>query len=314
MEINMKIMTQDEYVFSETAIVHGQSKYIVIHALAAVVNSLAAAGGKCLGMEVQITIPEYAYSSKIHAIEKIIKESCTQQKIEELNVTGRKSGAAAYPMVVVNGVARAPKEEPWCLETGRAGQEIVLTKWIGMDGMLQIAAEKEQELRERFAPAFMKQILSYRKHLFALTEIEVAKAMGVSAVRQITEGGILAALWNLAKEAGTGLELDMKSLSVLQETIEVCEHYRLNPYQLTSVGSLLMVTDDGEALTDALRSHQIQAVVIGKMTDNNDKILHNGDEIRYLDRPAPDEILKIYCGGMHDGRDKKADITVSGKK
>ena len=101
---------------------------------------------------------------------------------------------------------------------------------------------------------------------------------------------------------------------MLQETIEVCEHYRLNPYQLTSVGSLLMVTDDGEALTDALRSHQIQAVVIGKMTDNNDKILHNGDEIRYLDRPAPDEILKIFCGGMHDGRDKKADITVSGKK
>ena len=115
MEIDMKIMTQDEYVFSETAIVYGQSKYIGIHALASVVNSLAAAGGTCLGMEVQITIPEYAYSSKIHAIEKIIKESCTQQKIEELNVTGRKSGAAAYPMVMLNGVARVPKEEPWCL-------------------------------------------------------------------------------------------------------------------------------------------------------------------------------------------------------
>ena len=35
--------------------------------------------------------------------------------------------------------------------------------------------------------------------------------------------------------------------------------------------------------------------------------------MRYIDRPAPDEILKLYSGGMNDGRIKKADTAVSGE-
>ena len=44
----------------------------------------------------------------------------------------------------------------------QAGAEIVLTKWIGMEGMLRIAEEREEELRQRFAPVFLRQIQSYR--------------------------------------------------------------------------------------------------------------------------------------------------------
>ena len=123
----------------------------------------------------------------------------------------------------------------------------------------------------------------------------------------------MAALWNLALELEQGLDLDMKKISILQETIEVCEHFRLNPYQMISTGSFLAVTDNGEVLADALNNQGITATVIGHTTDNNDKILRNGEEMRYIDRPAPDEILKLYSGGMNDGRIKKADTPVSGE-
>ena len=76
--------------------------------------------------------------------------------------------------------------------------------------------------------------------------------------------------------------------------IEVCEHFRLNPYQLTSIGSMLMVTDKGEELADALMKEGIKASVIGRLAEGNDKIICNGEEIRYVDRPAPDEIKKIF--------------------
>ena len=76
--------------------------------------------------------------------------------------------------------------------------------------MLRITEEKEQELKTRFAPVFMKQIKSYRQQIFAPKEIEAAKAGGAFVVRQIADGGILAALWNLALELNQGLDLDMK--------------------------------------------------------------------------------------------------------
>lgn len=117
---------------------------------------------------------------------------------------------------------------------------------------------KEQELKTRFAPVFMKQIKSYGQQIFAPKEIEAAKAGGAFVVRQVADGGILAALWNLALELNQGLDLDMKKISILQETIEVCEHFRLNPYQMISTGSFLAVTDNGEVLADALNNQGLQ--------------------------------------------------------
>jgi hydrogenase expression/formation protein HypE len=276
---------------------YGSSRYTGLYALATVVNALAAAGGMDLSVSVRIEMPEYAFKSRYHAIAKEIEEACEKYGVTLAELSTSRHQAVNLSAVTISGVARVPKA---CLAEEsdiRAGQEIVLTKWVGMDGMLRIVDEKEPELKERFAPAFLHQIRSYREHIFALREIDVAKARGSSAVRQVTEGGILAALWDLAKESGMGLELDLKKISILQETIEVCEHYRLNPYQLTSTGCLLIITEDGEALADELKRNQIQASVIGKVTDNNDKMLHNGEEVRYIDRPAPDEIFKIYNGG-----------------
>ena len=47
-------------------------------------------------------------------------------------------------------------------------------------------------------------------------------------------------------------------------------------------------------MADALNQKGIQAAVIGQLTDSNDKIIHNGEDMRYIDRPAPDELMKVF--------------------
>ena len=326
----MKLETQTEQLISETVTVYGLSPQIGVHALAQTANALAAQGtvfSVCpditedeetdtdiknedmqdthetsASVSVQIAYPEYVFKSRIHKIEKLLKKACKKYNINLVAVQASANPAVQVIAVTVTGIAKAPKEEAWNRETARACRDIVFVGHAGMDGMLRITEEKEQELKTRFAPVFMKQIKSYRQQIFAPKEIEAAKAGGAFVVRQIADGGILAALWNLALELNQGLE-----------TIEVCEHFRLNPYQMISTGSFLAVTDNGEVLADALNNQGITAAVIGHTTDNNDKILRNGEEMRYIDRPAPDEILKLYSGGMNDGRIKKADTPVSGE-
>ena len=82
---------------------------------------------------------------------------------------------------------------------GRANQDIVMTKWIGLEGMLRIVREKGEELSKRFVPAFMSQVNALEENLFADKELKLAREYGVSAMHQITDGGILAALWNMAR-------------------------------------------------------------------------------------------------------------------
>lgn len=293
----MEIKTEAGRVVTKNGSAWGWSKNIGTYALAAAVNALAAKEAVCIAAKAQILLPPCADASRAYALKKAFCETCRERGIEKQEAIIRRNPLLGLPVVQITTMGFDDGNTVFQAEELRGsgpGDELVLVKWLGMEGMLRIADEKEDELRQRFAPAFIRQIQSWKKELFVGKELEIARRMGVTYLRQISEGGIFAALWDLAKETDCGFDLDVKRMSVLQETVEVCEQYRLNPYQLTSAGSFLLVTPEGNRLADALCENRIQASVIGRLTAGNDKIIHNGEDVRYLDRPAPDEIYKIF--------------------
>lgn len=286
---------------THTGVYYGGMRDGAAYGLLTEVNELAAQGVHAGSAEIRIEIPADMDKSRMHSIRNHIAKAMEKLEtedfqLEELHIAGEKCAALRVPQIVITAAGETDQKERIAdvLLTARAGQDIVYAGWAGLEGMLRIIGEKEAELRERFTPAFIGQMKAYDSELCGLSKIAVADAMGVSVIRQVSRGGILASLWDLAKDTELGLNLDLKKIAVRQETIEVCEHFRLNPYQLASGGSFLMLTENGEALADALNQKGIQAAVIGQLTDSNDKIIHNGEDMRYIDRPAPDELMKIF--------------------
>ena len=286
---------------THTGVYYGGMRDGAAYGLLTEVNELAAQGVHAGSAEIRIEIPADMDKSRMHSIRNHIAKAMEKLEtedfqLEELHIAGEKCAALRVPQIVITAAGETDQKERIAdaLLTARAGQDIVYAGWAGLEGMLRIIGEKEAELRERFTPAFIGQMRAYDSELCGLSKIAVADAMGVSVIRQVSRGGILASLWDLAKDTELGLNLDLKKIAVRQETIEVCEHFRLNPYQLASGGSFLMLTENGEALADALNQKGIQAAVIGQLTDSNDKIIHNGEDMRYIDRPAPDELMKVF--------------------
>ena len=111
----------------------------------------------------------------------------------------------------------------------------------------------------------------------------------------------------MADQSGVGLEVDLKKIPVRQETIEICEYFDVNPYYLYSAGSLLVGTEHGEALVSHLAAQGIFAAVIGRATGGKDRVIRNGEECRYLDRPKQDEWYRRL-------EYERANINVSGKE
>lgn len=286
---------------THTGVYYGGMRDGAAYGLLTEVNELAAQGVHAGSAEIRIEIPADMDKSRMHSIRNHIAKAMEKLEtedfqLEELHIAGEKCAALRVPQIVITAAGETDQKERIAdaLLTARAGQDIVYAGWAGLEGMLRIIGEKEAELRERFTPAFIGQMKAYDSELCGLSKIAVADAMGVSVIRQVSRGGILASLWDLAKDTELGLNLDLKKIAVRQETIEVCEHFRLNPYQLASGGSFLMLAENGEALADALNQKGIQAAVIGQLTDSNDKIIHNGEDMRYIDRPAPDELMKVF--------------------
>ena len=82
----------------------------------------------------------------------------------------------------------------------------------------------------------------------------------------------------------------MKKIPVRQETIEICEVLGVNPYELYGAGALQIVSEKGTALLHELEKAQIPAAIIGKITQDKGKVILNGDEVRFLDRPKHDAL------------------------
>ena len=154
--------------------------------------------------------------------------------------------------------------------------------------------EKEEELKQHFTGSFVDQAKAFDQYLSVVPEAMVAVAHGVTAMHDVTEGGIYGALWELAEASGVGLEIDLKAIPIRQETVEVCEQFHLNPYQLISSGSMLMAAPDGLGLVQALKKAGIPASIVGRCVEGKAKKIVNGEDTAYLERPKTDELYKIY--------------------
>lgn len=291
----IRIEEDEQVVFTNTSL-FGDEKDLAVFAMAHVLNDLWTRGAEPIGVNISILLPPHAYESRLKSMISYAEEVAEGQRIQILNAKAEVSPVLSKSLVTVFGIGKEKKEGLLQSSMGMAGQDVVLTNWIGLEGMLRILREKKEELSKRFVPAFLHQIEEQQQYLLAGDELRIAKEFGVSAMHQITEGGILAALWNLTEASGTGIDVDLKKIAIKQETIEVCEHFHLNPYQMTSAGSILLVTHDGEGLVSRLEKNGKKATVIGRLTDRNEKVIWNDTEKRFIDRPAQDELLKIYTG------------------
>lgn len=184
-------------------------------------------------------------------------------------------------------------EKPPAETAVRPGDDIVITKWIGLEGTARIAKAHEQELLRRYPSHMIETAKQFCSYLSVEPEAAAAADLGARAFAAAAEGGIFGALWEFAKGSGVGLEIELKKIPIRQETVEICEFFGLNPYQLVSGGSLLIASANGNALVREFEKRGIPAAAVGYATGGNDRVLLNGSGRRFLEPPRTDEIYKI---------------------
>ena len=114
-----------------------------------------------------------------------------------------------------------------------------------------------------------------------------------SYAKEIGEQGILSALWRMAEELGTGLEIRLRDIPIRQETVEILEKFDLNPYYALSDGAYLVVTGHGDELRKISQNAGLTCDEIGELRPGIARTVINGESVRYLDRPQPEELNKV---------------------
>lgn len=286
-------VAEDEAVVMSVDPITGTTKDIGPLAVYITTNDLAAAGAEPIGIMLTVLLPERIREIAVRRMMTDIEAICEKLQIEVLGGHTEVTNVVNQPLISVTGVGKMKKNQVNCLQDIRPNQDLVVTKWIGLEATTIIAKEKEKELSERFAPGLIETAKGFDQYLSVIPESKIGMEHGISAMHDITEGGVFGALWEMASGADLGLDVDLRKIPIRQETVEVCEFFGVNPYQIMSSGSMLIATDDGAGLVAKLEAAGVHGTVIGRTNDSNDRIIRNGEEIRFLDKPQPDELYKV---------------------
>ena len=180
--------------------------------------------------------------------------------------------------------------------------EILQIGYVGLGGTLEILKQNEERLLTRFSPGYLRPIYGYEKELL-LEEFkwkQICQMIGNSGIiHPIHDGGILTALWEIAdlwserrREDGqmgdaaiVGLETSFTRMPIKQETIELCEFGGFHPYEMSDYGGALVLTGSCSEVMELLRLHELCVQVIGHTTNRKERVILQGNEKRFLERP-----------------------------
>ncbi len=182
--------------------------------------------------------------------------------------------------------------------------DVVMTGFAGLKGSVILAYEKYDVLSGRYPVSFLDEVKKQQELSWQIPEAAPAgesddcstysfSIEGITGMYLLSEGGVFAGLWDMGKLAGVGLKIYCKNIPIKQETIEICNFFDVNPYQMFSEGSCLLLTPSGYRLKKRLHEQGIFSEVIGFTTENNDRIIINGEEQRYLEKHYKDALALV---------------------
>ena len=286
-------LAEDEVFVISTDPITGAAKDIGALAVQITVNDLASAGAEPIGIMLTVLLPEYVEEKDLKTVMAQVEEACEKNHIQVMGGHTEVTKVVNQIVISVTGVGKAKEGRVISTAGVKPGMDIIVTKWIGIEGTAILAKEKEAVLRERYSQPFIDKAKELDRYISVLSEAATAVKSGVAAMHDVTEGGIFGALWEIAEASGVGLEIDLKKIPLKQETVEICNELDVNPYELSGNGSLLFVTDQGEMLAEQLQQQKIPAAVIGFLSADNDRVIVNGEERRFLEPANTDAIYRM---------------------
>ena len=233
------------------------------------VNDIATTGALPRWLLLTMLLPEDQTTPElVEAISAQVFDACRALGIAVLGGHTEITHGLQRPLLVgtlVGEVARAALVTP---QGAQPGDRLLLTKGVPIEATALMAREFAERLQgvlsaEELAAA---QNFLYEPGLSVLRDAQTALRAGrVTAMHDPTEGGLAAALWELAWASGLALEVDCSAVPIPPLSARICAALGLDPLASIASGALLLTAPpaDAAAIAQALRAAGIPCAEIG---------------------------------------------------
>ncbi len=248
--------------------------YLAVHVAC---NDLAATGADPIGIQVVLLLPPGTGDDEISSLMQEIDRTSSELGIQVLGGHTEILSEVSRSLIVVTAIGRADRDKYVATGGAEPGDDIVLTKGLGLEGSFILASDFSEHLLQAGVSAeTIEAARAYQKELSVLPEGLIAAEFGVNSMHDITEGGLYGALSEMSQAAGLGFVLEKRPELVPEPVREITRSLGIDPYGLISSGSMLISLPSASGLIEKLRENDIPAFRAGRITEKNRAVEEDG--------------------------------------
>ncbi len=278
-------------------------------------NDIASNGIQPLGIMLACMLPEGTTDADVEEIMQQAGTTAAEVGVEIIGGHTEITPAVRQPVIVSTAIGKAPAGTSQDGNDMKPGDFIMMTKAVGLEGTGIIACDHEEQLRAACGPDGERLVSdeeiakakSFLDLVSVVPEGVAAGKVGTHGMHDITEGGILGAVWEMCQISRTGAEVWEDAIPMHPETERICRLFDVDPLRLISSGSMIIIVpkDKRAEMEEAMKAAGVDASVIGIIKEESDGICMARHTLTCgsgcmgrikvkIDPPYADEIYKTY--------------------
>lgn len=255
-------------------------------------NDIATTGTAPLGIMITLLAP-------IGTTPEVLGQVMTQaaEAAEELNVEiigGHTEITSAVNRLTISATAIGKREKNKNQNEvkPKAGDKLLLTKSAGLEGTGILIYEREEKLSSVLDFVEIIDGKAYLDRVSVVREGIIAGKHGIEWMHDVTEGGVLGAVWEMCHGAELGCIIDQEAIPISAITRKVCFTFGIDPLRLISSGCMLMCVPSHleRELIQHLTQEGIPVCEIGELTSDKKCLLKHQTHFTEIEEPFGDEL------------------------
>lgn len=265
--------------------------YLAVHICC---NDIAACGIEPLGILVTILAPEDCTEQDIFELMREVNHASAEINIEVLGGHTEVTDAVNRMVVSATAIGKGPAGGYVASSGAKIGDYVIVTKYAGLEGTAILAGEYEDYLKGKLDKKTLETAKGYMDMISVVKEGITAGRSGATSMHDVTEGGLLGAVWEIAESSGKGFELYKDDIPITQETVEICSIFGINPLKLISSGMMVITSPDRDLIINALKEQGINAACVGRILEDRERrvLIYESGEEKVIP-PEADELFNI---------------------
>ena len=205
------------------------------------------------------------------------------------------TAAVNKPVIVSTAIGISRDSEKNSHKNMKPGDAILLTKRAGIEGAGVIANDNEEELKEVLTKQELEIAKGFLNEVSVVEEGVAAGSVGTCGMHDVTEGGVLGAIWEMCTVEGKGAIVYKDRIPVDSVTEKIAKFYDIDWLRLISSGCMLIVasSEKKDAVVKAVEDAGVAISEIGVIASPEDGIMIEENGIKSpVEPPASDELYK----------------------